>query len=163
MTQYVSEVVLSKKFPAIYIPSFNPRLVYCLITSPNERTLVELFNRPATSQLQLDYMAQAKAKIGYQYYWEYVVNGSENPVAKSGNLEAPEFRDDYYKNVMADSYKLIGLDLKEANPASSSAGYSIKELREYLKSIDPKKEYGPVNSNLAKEEVGLMEETWKMT
>lgn len=154
VTQYVSDVVKSKKFPAVNIPTCNPGfdlLVYCLITHPNERTLEEFFNRPTASQLFLDPGAQAEAKEGYKYYWDTIVSGSKNPDAVANKLEAPQFREEFYKNSLADDYKLIGLDLKEIEPLDDKAGYTLQELANYLISIDPKSEYDGSKSALSKE------------
>jgi len=152
ITQYVSDVVRSKKFPAVNIPTCNPGLdvlVYCLITHPNDRTTEELFNRPTASQLFLDDVAQDEAKEGYRYYWNSIVTGSKNPDAK--DLEVPEFREDYYKNSRADDYRLVDLELKEVEPLNPAVGYSLKEIKDYMISIDPKNEYNPAVAALEKE------------
>jgi len=164
VTQYVSDVVRSKKFPAVNIPSCNPGLdilVYCLITDPNERTLVELFNRPTASQLLLDSTAQEEAKIGYKYYWDTVVRGTKNPDAKLPNsqLEVPKFREEFYDNQAGDQYMLVDLNLKEVPPLNASRGYSLEELRNYLKSVDPKQEYKDETSALTLEKAKMVVES----
>jgi len=155
VTQYVSDVVRSKKFPAVNIPSCNPGLdvlVYCLITHPNERTLEELFVRPTASQLSLDAEAQAEAKEGYRFYWDSVVTGTKNPDAESQKLEVPQFREDYYKNLLMDDYKLVALNLEEVPYAEGANSYSLEDLREYLKSIDVNGEFVEAESALKDEE-----------
>lgn len=152
VTQYVSDVVRSKKFPAVNIPVCNPGLdllVYCLITHPNDRTLEEFFNRPTASQLFLDDNAQAEAKEGYRYYWDSIVTGSKNPDAK--DLEVPQFRDEYYKNSLADDYRLVDLNLEEVQPSNLDAGYSLEDLKEYMIAIDPLQEYDASKSKLEEE------------
>lgn len=141
VTQYVSDVVRSKKFPAVNIPNCNPGfdvLVYVLITPPNDRSFVELFKRPTASQLNLDNIAQYDAMLGYQEYWDSIVRGSKNPDAKT--LEAPMFREDYYANVRDDKYCLVDLNLREVQPKDFANGYTYNELKAYFMSIDPKNE-----------------------
>jgi hypothetical protein len=141
LTQYVSDVVKSKKFPAVNIPNCNPGLdilVYCMITHPNDRSFVEVSKRPTFSQLLLSVDLQEEAKIGYKEYWDNIVTGSKNP--DKATLPAPEFREDYYKNVLNDDYLLVGLDLKEIKPKDVKVGYTFEEISEYFKSIDPQNE-----------------------
>lgn len=156
VTQYVSDVVRSKKFPAVNIPNCNPGLdvlVYCLITDPNDRTLEDLFNRPTSSQLFLDDEAQACAKLGYKRYWDTIVNGTKNPDAAAANskLEAPQFREEFYASSAGDKYKLVDLNLVEIDTPTEVTGYSLEKLKEYMISIDPNKEYNPRESKLEKE------------
>jgi len=57
VTQYVSDVVRSRKFPAVNIPNCNPGLdilVYCLITHPNKRSIFDVSERTTFSQLFLN-------------------------------------------------------------------------------------------------------------
>lgn len=156
MTQYVSDVIRSKKFPSVNVPSCNPGLdvlVFCLITNPNERSVNELFNRPTASQLHLDTETQAMAKVGYRHYWDSVVTGSKNPDANvpGSKLEAPMFREEFYVNSAGDAYNLIGLDLKEIPPANDRTGYSFEEIVAYLIKIDPRNEYDATISVLDRE------------
>lgn len=151
VTQYVSDVVKSKKFPAVNIPNCNPGLdllVYCLITPPNDRTIEEMTVRPTFSQLNLDADMQAEAKEGYRYYWESVVKGSRNP--DKATVEEPKFREEYYVNSENDKYEFVNLELKEVKPRNNNLGYTFEEVYEYVKSIDIREEYDP---NVAKLEV----------
>jgi hypothetical protein len=152
ITQYVSDVVRSKKFPAVNIPNCNPGLdilVYCMITHPNERSINDVVVRPTFSQLALNQDFQQDARLGYAQYWNDIVRGSRNPDAKG--LEEPEFREDYYENVRSDRYFLVGLDLKEIPPRDLAAGYNHMEVINYMISIDLKNEYDSGSSVLQKE------------
>jgi hypothetical protein len=157
VTQYVSDVVKSKKFPAVNIPNCNPGLdilVYCMITHPNERSLIEVTKRPTFSQLLLSFDVQAEAKEGYREYWDNIVTGSKNP--DKATLEKPEFREEYYQNVLNDDYLLVGLDLQEIKPKDVKVGYTFAEIAEYFKTIDPNNEFVEEDAVFIKE---LQDET----
>lgn len=146
VTQYVSDVARSKKFPAVNIPSCNPGfdlLAYCLMTHPNDRSLVDFFNRPTSVQLSLDQYTQELARQGYQYYWDVIINGSRNPDSKgpTSEIEPPKYREDYYLTSAADNYKLIGVHMREIAPLDVNIGYTLQEIYNYMKSIDLRGEY----------------------
>jgi hypothetical protein len=144
VTQYVSDVSRSKKFPAVNIPNCNPGLdvlVWCLITHPNKRTMKELSERTTFSQLHLSASVQDYAKVGYARFWDSVVRTTKNPDAVAQNLPAPAFREDYYANSKSDEYRLVDLQLRELEPVDKINGYSWDEVIEYLRFIDPNKEY----------------------
>jgi hypothetical protein len=152
VTQYVSDVVKSKKFPAVNIPTCNPGLdilVYALITHPNNRSIEEVTVRPTFSQLDLDGNMQAEAKEGYRYYWESVVKGSRNP--DKTTLEVPQFREEYYANSLNDKYKLVDLELNEVPPTDANLGYTMEDVYAYFLSIDPRSEYDAENAKLEME------------
>jgi len=145
-TQYVSDVTKSKKFPFVNIPNCNPGLdilLYCVIVPPNERSLVELARRTTFSQLDLDGEMQDIAKEGYTYYWDNVVRGTKNPDAKlpGSTLEVPKFREEYYANSVSDDYKLVTVSLDEVQ--CKETGYDLKDIVDYLRSVDTKAEYNP--------------------
>jgi hypothetical protein len=153
-TQYVSDVTKSRKFPFVNIPTCNAGLdilIYCIITNPNDRSLVEMSRRTTFSQLDLDAELQDIAKEGYKYYWDQVVKGTKNPDAKAtgSTIEPPAFREEYYANSVNDEYKLVDEKLQEV-PAAD-AGYSLEDLVKYLRSIDPKNEYNPAEAVLEDE------------
>jgi hypothetical protein len=154
LTQYVSDVVKSKKFPAVNIPNCNPGLdvlIWCLITHPNKRTIWELSQRTTFSQLHLDVNVQETAKLGYAEYWDNVVKSSKNPDAVPQNLPKPAFREEYYANSVNDKYRLVNLNLQELPPADVVNGYSEREIFEYIRSIDPLNEF--VENQAALEDV----------
>lgn len=156
MTQYVSDVVRSKKFPGVNVPNCNPGLdilVYLLITNPNDRSYLEMCTRPTFSQLLLESSVQEDAKDGYRTYWDDIVTGTKNPDKTPQNLEEPKFREEYYENVRRDDYKLINLNLEEVPPANLAVGYTLVEIYEYIVSIDVKGEYDRDNSRLWREMV----------
>lgn len=67
ITQYVSDVMHSRKFPGVNVPNCNPVLdvlVYCIVTHPNRTTIRELSERPTFSQLALDEEMQEVALEG---------------------------------------------------------------------------------------------------
>jgi len=139
VTQYVSDVTRSRKFPGVNIPNCNPGLdilFYCMITHPNNRSVVEASHRPTFSQLDLDDDAQMLALEGYMYYWNNIVQGSKNPDAVPNQLPTPQFRQEYYNNSAGDRYKLIDLNLNEIAPRNPNTGYSLVEITEYFDSID---------------------------
>jgi len=151
ITQYVSDVTKSKKFPAVNVPNCNPGLdilIWCLITKPNERTMWELACRTTFSQIHLSATMQDFAKEGYKHYWDDVVKTSKNPDAVSMKLPVPEFREDYYANSVSDKYRLINLELQEVQPADQGAGYTEEEVVNYIKSIDPLREFVEQDSAL---------------
>jgi hypothetical protein len=154
ITQYVSDVVRSKKFPAVNIPNCNPGLdilVWCLITHPNKRTVWELSQRTTFSQLNLDANMQAIAREGYAEYWGNVVKISKNPDAVPQALPTPQFMEDYYANSVNDKYLLVNLSLQEVPPADLVNGYSEAEVLDYIRSIDPLQEYVAAQSALQAE------------
>lgn len=143
VTQYVSDVVRSKKFPAVNIPNTNPGLdvlVWALLTHPNKRKLAEVAVRPTFAQLLLDNDMQEFARAGNVMYWDNIIKGSLNPDAIPMNLPVPEFRQEYYESLAGDQYYLVGLDLKEVPPQDVVQGYTVEEVVAYFKSIDPNKE-----------------------
>jgi len=143
-TQYVSDVVRSKKFPAVNIPNCNPGLdilTWCLITHPNKRTIWELSQRTTFSQLHLNTDMQAIAKEGYAEYWNNVVKSTKNPDAVPQSLPKPEFREDYYANSVNDKYNFVNLNLQEIPPADLVNGYTEEEVLNYVRSIDPLQEF----------------------
>lgn len=153
VTQYVSESLRSRKFPAVNIPNCNPgfdMLAYCMMTHPNERTINDLFMRPTAVQLALDSICQELARQGYAHYWDVVVQGSRNPDAKgpASELEPPKYREAYYQTAAGDTYKLIKLNLQEVNPSNPDLGYTLKDVYEYLLSVDPRNEYNPTTAKL---------------
>jgi hypothetical protein len=152
VTQYVSDVSRSKKFPAVNIPNCNPGLdvlVWCLITHPNKRTIWELSQRTTFSQMFLNADMQAIAKVGYAEFWNNVVRTTKNPDAVPQALPKPEFREDYYANSVNDTYRFVNLNLQEVEPADLVYGYSEDEVLRYVQSIDPLQEYS--------EELALLE------
>jgi len=152
VTQYVTDVVKSKKFPAVNIPTCNPGLdilAYCLITHPNERSFEDVSVRPTFSQLNLDADLQAEAKEGYRYYWESIVKGSRNP--DKASVEAPAFREEYYVNSENDKYQLVNMQLEEVPPQNVAVGYSYREVYNYMNSIDPRNEFVERESKLYQE------------
>jgi len=154
VTQYVSDVTRSRKFPGVNIPNCNPGLdvlVYCLITHPNKRSIVELSHRPTFCQLYLDEEMQDVARAGYAHYWDYIVQGSKNPDAVSQNLPKPQFREEYYNNSAGDKYQLVDLDLKEIPPNDPIKGYTLEEIAQYLKEIDSLNEFDDTKADLNKE------------
>lgn len=139
VTQYVSDVTKSKKFPAVNIPNCNPGLdvlVYFIMTEPNKWSLLELSRRTTFSQLDLDAELQDYAKEGYKYYWDKVVNKSNNPDAKEANnkIEAPSFKEEYYANSVSDNYKLVDLELKEVE--APDGGYHLEDVLDYAFKLD---------------------------
>lgn len=154
LTQYVSDVTKSKKFPAVNIPNCNPGLdvlVWCLITHPNQRTLWDLACRPTFSQLHLGGVMQDFAKEGYKHFWDAVVKQTKNPDAATMKLPEPKFREEYYANSVNDRYRLVDLNLKELEPADPALGYSEKEVLDYIKGIDPLKEFVEAESAIKAE------------
>jgi hypothetical protein len=154
ITQYVSDVVRSKKFPGVNVPNCNPGLdvlVYCLITHPNERSYYELTTRPTFSQLNLSADVQQDGQAGYAEYWNTIVTGTKNPDKAAQNLEEPRYRAEYYANVSGDKYKLINLSLEEIDPADDKVGYTLREIYDYMVSIDFKNEFVKDQSKLWKE------------
>lgn len=149
ITQYVSDVTRSKKFPAVNIPTCNPGLdvlVYCLITHPNDRNMKDLSTRPTFSQLKLSEELQLFAKEGVKIYWNSIVSGTKNPDAATMNLPAPEFREDYYKNAASDDYLLVDENLNELPPDSEN--YTLEEIFEYLISVSQVEDYSSSKSIL---------------
>lgn len=137
LCQYVSQAASTRKFPAVNIPSTNPALdVLCFVVATDFEsvTLDNLFKRPTTSQLNLDDVCQAKAKEGYQFYWESIVKGSKNPEAKDKNLEAPKMREEYYENPAADKYNLISVRFVELRGSASGGAFTEEDLENYLTS-----------------------------
>lgn len=133
LCQYVSQVTNSKKFPAVNIPVTNPGmdlLCWAIWAPCSQMTLMEMFRRPNSSQLFLDEMAQAQAKIGYAFYWNTVVQGTQNPDAKALDLPKPMMREEYYKNAESDRYPLIGSDLSMV-PIPNN-GYSTVDLTHWM-------------------------------
>jgi len=144
ITQYVSDVVRSNKFPAVNIPNCNPGLdilIWCIITHPNKRTIWELSQRTTFSQLHLDEVMQDVAKEGYKQFWDNVVKTSKNPDAVPQSLPKPAFREDFYSNSVSDKYRLVDLNLQEIEPADTIYGYTEEEILNYVKSIDPLQEF----------------------
>jgi len=153
-TQYVTDVAKSKKFPFVNIPTCNAGLdilIYCLITHPNERSLIDLSRRTTFSQLDLDGEMQDIAKAGYKYYWDEIVKGTKNPDAKlPGNVvEKPSFKEEYYANSVNDEYQLVNDKLEQIKPADG--GYSLEDIVSYLRSIDPNMKYNPSEAVLEDE------------
>lgn len=158
ITQYVSDVTRSRKFPGVNIPNCNPGLdilFYCMITHPNARSLVEASHRPTFCQLDLDEDAQSLALEGYRFYWNNIVQGSKNPDAVPNQLPTPQFREEFYNNSAGDRYKLIGLDLVEIPPANPDIGYTLVEIANYFDSIDFIGELTPNESITARERESL--------
>jgi len=154
VTQYVSNVETSNKFPAVNIPNCNPgldMLFYVLFTHPNERSVADMSTRPTFCQLNLDPVLQEEARDGYRVYWDVIVTGSKNPDAVPKNLEVPQFREEYYNTSAGDMYNLVGLDLKEIEPADPDLGYTAEELYNYVKSIDPANEFEEARSKMFQE------------
>jgi hypothetical protein len=154
ITQYVSDVQRSKKFPAVNIPNCNPGLdilIWCLITHPNKRTVWELAQRTTFSQLNLDVNMQSIAREGYAEYWGNVVRTSKNPDAITQALPTPQFREDYYSNSVSDKYLFVDLNLQEVPPANLVNGYSEAEVLQYIRSIDPLQEFVAAQSALQAE------------
>jgi hypothetical protein len=144
VTQYVSDVSRSRKFPAVNIPNCNPGLdllVYLLITPVNERSYYEAAKRPTFSQLNLGDVLQDMARDGNQEFWDMIVRESKNPDAVPMKLPPPEFREAYYLNAAQDKYLLVGSDLKEVPPQSLKDGYTMFEMYEYFCSVDLKQEF----------------------
>jgi len=157
ITQYVSDVQKSKKFPAVNIPNCNPGidiLVYALITHPNDRSIRNAAERTTFSQLFLDAELQAIAKEGYAHYWDNVVKSSKNPDSVPQKLPEPAFREDYYANSVNDDYRLVDVNLHEVEPSDRTRGYSVEDVVEYFRSIDPLNEFVVADSVLS-QEVGL--------
>jgi len=133
LCQYVSQATNSKKFPAVNIPVTNPGmdLLCWVIWAPcNQMTLTEMFRRPNTAQLFLDEMAQSQAKVGYAYYWNTVVQGTQNPDAKTMDLPKPQMREEYYKNAESDRYPLVSPDLTIYTVPNN--GYSTVDLTHWM-------------------------------
>jgi len=154
ITQYVSNVETSNKFPAVNIPNCNPGLdllFYMLFTHPNERSVQDMTTRPTFCQLDLDPVLQAESREGYRVYWDLIVTGSKNPDSVPKNLEVPQFREEYYNTSAGDKYNLVGLDLKEIPPANPNVGYTVEELYQYVQSIDPAEEFQEAVSKMAVE------------
>lgn len=154
ITQYVSDVVRSRKFPAVNVPNCNPGLdilVWCLITHPNRRTVKELSERTTFSQMFLNPEMQEYAKEGYKHYWDNVVKSTKNPDAVAQNLPVPAFREEYYANSVSDDYLFVDLALKEVLPRDRNVGYSLDEVVAYIKSIDPNGEYSVEEAALERE------------
>jgi hypothetical protein len=154
MTQYVSDVTKSRKFPAVNVPNCMPGLdilIWTLITHPNKRTLWNLAQRTTFSQLDLAEDVQEFAKAGYTEYWNNVVKSTKNPDAKTQNLPVPEFREEYYANSVNDRYRLVDINLKEIEPLDISVGYKEAEVVAYIKSIDPLREFVESEAELTAE------------
>jgi hypothetical protein len=138
ITQYVSAMNKTKKFPAVNIPGCNPGLDilnWCLITPKNDRTVEVLKDRTTFCQLNLNDEMQTLAKVGYENYWNNIVKGTKNPDKESQTLEEPKMREEYYLNPASDKYNLIGVDLKEIPPMTNQSGYTRDELVRYMASI----------------------------
>lgn len=138
VVQYVTQAKDQSKFPAVNIPTTNPGmdiLVYLLSTNQSAVNLVDLTRRPTFTQLNLNAELQNKAKVGYQYYWDNVITGTKNKETS----EEPKYRDEYYNTSAADKYNLLKIKKDGVfivyPPASESAGYTEKEVMEYLKSF----------------------------
>lgn len=116
VTQYVSDVTRSKKFPAVNIPVTNPGMdILCwMIHSPVEdHTVTNASYRTTFTQLNLDEQMQTLAQIGYKAFWDSTVMRTKNPDAKSdANFEKPEYKEEYYLTSAADKYPLIFVDMQ---------------------------------------------------
>lgn len=136
LTQYVSAKKKTKKFPAVNIPVTFPGLdllCWAIWVPVDNWSLTEMYRRTTTSQLDLDDMAQSRAKEGYAYFWNEIVIGTKNPDAKDLNLPAPAMREDFYKNSANDKYPLITWDLKILQPPKN--GYSERALVEWYYNV----------------------------
>lgn len=138
-TQYVSSANKTKKFPVVNIPTTMPGLdilMFCLTSENSARTMDTLKIRPTFSQIFLQADVQTTAKEGYTTFWNSIVRGSRN----EDKREAPEMRDDYYRNSEADKYMLLALDPKgkiiEYTPTLPMQGYSRSEVESYLRTFD---------------------------
>lgn len=133
LCQYVSQATSTKKFPAVNIPVTNPGmdlLCWAIWAPCSQMNLREFFRRPNSAQLFLDEMAQSQAKTGYAYYWNTVVQGTQNPDAKTLDLPKPQMREEYYKNAESDRYPLVGTTLTII-PVPTN-GYSTADLTHWM-------------------------------
>lgn len=137
--QYVSVAKRVKKMPVVNIPGTMPGLDilwFSLCTKDEERTVENLSKRPTFTQMNLASDAQTLAKEGYEFYWTQVVKGTRN----SDNVEKPGMREEYYQTSAGDTYSLLSVDssgtITEFEPNRSSVGYSIDEVRNYLRRFD---------------------------
>lgn len=145
LCQYVSQVTKQKKFPAVNIPVTNPGLdllCWAIWVPPRYLNVTNMFERPNSSQLALDEMAQSKAKVGYKKYWDEVVNGTKNPDAKDLDLPKPMMREEYYQNAANDKYPLIRVDMKPV--PIPEKGYSETGILSWMFSVKLQLKLGKV-------------------
>lgn len=136
LTQYVSAKKKTKKFPAVNIPVTFPGLdllCWAIWVPSSSWSLTEMYRRTTTSQLDLDDMAQSRAKEGYAYFWNEIVVGTKNPDAKDLKLPAPAMREEYYKNSANDKYPLISWELKIVTIPRD--GYSERALMDWFYNV----------------------------
>jgi len=75
-------------------------------------------------------MSQSKAKEGYKYYWDQIIQGTKNPDAKELDLPKPMMRESYYANAESDKYPLISHQLKPVAPPTT--GYTDKHIQDWI-------------------------------